>query len=229
MVKRGRTGKREAAMLVQKQELEQPAPDGAGAPERAGQPGRPRSQEAEDAILEATMLILAEEGYGELTTSKIAARARASKSTIYRRWPSKEHLVLAAFDRSPPLCPRDSGDLAADLLDIVQQFVRLLRETPLGGALAALAAERAHNPSLAAAFDPWLTRRRQPTRQILERAVARSELPPDLDLELALDLIWGPLMLRLVFPQSAVTPDALADLLRAALRGLGARMDDARA
>jgi len=191
--------------------------------DRAGQPGRPRSQQAEDAILEATLLILAEEGYGGLTTAKIAARARASKSTIYRRWPSKEHLVLAAFDRSPPLRPPDSGDLVADLLDIVQQFVRLLRETPLGGALGALAAERAHNPGLAAEFDPWIARRRSPTRQILERAVARGVLPADLDLETAQDLIWGPLLLRLVFPQGAVTPDALADLLRAALRGLGAR------
>jgi len=208
-------------MFVQKLDEEQPASDGPA--DRAGQPGRPRSREAEDAILEATMLILAEEGYGGLTTAKIAARARASKSTIYRRWPSKEHLVLAAFDRSPPLEARASGNLAHDLLDIVQQFVRLLRETPLGGALAALAAERAHNPSLAAAFDPWLTRRRQPTRQILENALVRGELPADLDIELALDLIWGPLLLRLVFPQAAVTPQAMTDLLRAALRGLGAR------
>jgi AcrR family transcriptional regulator len=198
-------------------------PDEAQPTDRAAQPGRPRSQEAEDAILDATMLILAEEGYGGLTTAKIAARARASKSTIYRRWPSKEHLVLAAIDRSPPLQPRDSGDLVADLLDVVQQFMRLLRETPLGGALGALAAERAHNPSLAAAFDPWMARRRQPTRQILEQAAARGKLPADLDIELAMDLIWGPLLLRLVFPQAAVTPEALGDMLQVALRGLGAR------
>jgi AcrR family transcriptional regulator len=206
-------------MFVEK--LEVPSADGPA--DRSGQPGRPRSQEAEDAILEATMLILAEEGYGGLTTAKIAARARASKSTIYRRWPSKEHLVLAAIDRSPPLEARDSGNLAADLLDVVRQFMRLLRETPLGGALGALAAERAHNASLAAAFDPWMARRRQPTRQILEQAVARGALPAGLDIELAMDLIWGPLLLRLVFPQAPVTVEALTDLLRAALRGLGAR------
>jgi len=60
-------------------------------------PGRPRRQESEDAILNAVMLILASDGYTGLTTDKIAALARVSKSTIYRRWPTKEHMVLAAF------------------------------------------------------------------------------------------------------------------------------------
>ena len=188
---------------------------------QARSPGRPRRQESEDAILNAVMLILASDGYPGLTTDKIASHARVSKSTIYRRWPSKEHMVLAAFVLTPPLDPKDTGDLEQDLLDIVEQFVRLLRETPLGGALPALMVERLHNPTLAAAFDPIVTRRREPTRLVLERAIARGELAAALNMELALDLIWGPVMLRALFIAGDVTREALRALVQTILKGLG--------
>jgi AcrR family transcriptional regulator len=190
---------------------------------RPRSPGRPRRQESEDAILNAVMLILASDGYVGLTTDKIAARARVSKSTIYRRWATKEHMVLAAFTRTSPLEPVDTGDLEQDLLNIVEQFVRLLRETPLGGALPALMVERLHNPALAAAFDPIVTRRREPAKIVLERAIQRGTLEPVLDMELALDLIFGPVTLRALFMSGDVTRDALLALIRAALRGLGHR------
>jgi AcrR family transcriptional regulator len=166
------------------------------------------------------MLILASDGYTGLTTDKIASHARVSKSTIYRRWPSKEHMVLAAFDRTPPLEPVDTGDLERDLLNIIEQFVRLLRETPLGGALPALMVERLHNPTLAAAFDPIVMRRREPARYTLERAIARGELDAALDMELVLDLIWGPVVLRALFFSGDVTRDVLLALVRTILKGL---------
>jgi AcrR family transcriptional regulator len=188
---------------------------------RPRSPGRPRRQESEDAILNAVMLILASDGYVGLTTDKIAARARVSKSTIYRRWATKEHMVLAAFTRTSPLEPVDTGDLEQDMLNIIAQFVRLLRETPLGGALPALMVERLHNPALAAAFDPIVTRRREPAKIVLERAIQRGTLDPVLDMELALDLIFGPVTLRALFLSGDVTHNALRALVRAALRGLG--------
>ena len=193
-------------------------PDTALAPARG--PGRPRSQASEEAILEATLLILAQEGYTGLTTDKIAAVARASKSTIYRRWASKEHMVLAAFDRTPVLNPRDTGRLIDDLLDIVMQLVGLIQRTPLGGALPALISERAHNPQLAAALDPVIVRRREPTKIILRGAIARGDLPPDTDLELATDLIWGPVMLRTIILPGDVSEGAMRGLLETVVRGL---------
>ncbi len=165
--------------------------------------------------------ILASDGYTGLTTDKIADGARVSKSTIYRRWPTKEHMVLAAFDRTAPLEAMDTGNLERDLLDIVEQFVRLLKETPLGGALPALMVERLHNPTLAAALDPIVNRRREPAKFILERAVARGELAATLDPELALDLIWGPVILRALFMPGDVTREGLALLVRAVLLALG--------
>src|ERR1700742_954135 len=94
--------------------------------------GVPRSLESEEAILEATGKLLSSEGYIGLTVSKITARARASKSTIYRRWPTKEHLVLAAFDRLPTMLPRDRGDLLSDLVDLYQQYVRVRHRAAAG-------------------------------------------------------------------------------------------------
>jgi AcrR family transcriptional regulator len=107
--------------------------------------GRPRSLQSEEAILEATGKLLSSEGYLGLTVSKVAARARASKSTIYRRWPTKEHLVMAAFDRWPVMVPRDRGDLLSDLLDLYQQYLRVHYRTPTGAIVPTLVAERVSN------------------------------------------------------------------------------------
>jgi AcrR family transcriptional regulator len=164
---------------------------------------------------------LASDGYTSLTTDKIADHARVSKSTIYRRWPTKEHMVLAAFDRTAPLEAVDTGSVERDLLSVVEQFVRLLLDTPLGGALPALMVERLHNPTLAAALDPIVNRRREPAKFILERAVARGELAAALDTELALDLIWGPVILRALFIPGDVSREGLVSLVRAVLLALG--------
>lgn len=185
-------------------------------------PGRPRSQESEEAILKATMELLAEGGYSILTLDKIAARARASKTTIYRRWPSKEHLVIAALDRTPPLQPRGRGPVLEELLDLLSQFIGVLDSTPLAGALPTLVGERAHNPGLAAVLDPLIARRRDPVKEVLRRAIDNGELPRSTDLELAVDAIMGPMVLRLFFLQGDVSRRALRKLLKLVLTGLGA-------
>jgi AcrR family transcriptional regulator len=187
-------------------------------------PGRPRSQESEEAILDATSAILAEEGYRGLTTDKIAARAHASKSTIYRRWPTKEHLALAAFDRLPMLTASNTGNVQEDLLGVTLQFAGFLHSTPMGGVLPALIAERPHNAALAAALTPVIERRREPVKDILRRAIARGELPAEVDLDMAVDLIMGPLMLRMFFVPGDLGREALGKMLEAILAGLRAHM-----
>lgn len=168
------------------------------------------------------MELLAEEGYSVLTLDKVAARARASKTTIYRRWPSKEHLVIAAFDRSPPLLPRGKGPVLEELLDLVCQFIGLVHNSPLAGVLPTLVGERSHNHQLAVVLDPVIERRRDPTRIVLRRAVDNGELPKNTDIELALDAIMGPLMMRLFFVQGDVSKKAMRNLLKVVLKGLGA-------
>jgi AcrR family transcriptional regulator len=179
--------------------------------------------QSEEAIIYATTMLLTDEGYASLTVAKVAARARASKSTIYRRWPTKEHLVIEAFNRWPALSPADKGDVMSDLLDLFRQFLRILHKPPSNAIMPTLVAERAHNPALAAVFDPLMQRRRDPVRLILRRAIERGELPRSTDVELAVDAIMGITVLRLYFIPGDLSIKAMRRFLEVLLHGLGAR------
>jgi len=186
-------------------------------------PGRPRSKESEEAILKATTKLLSSEGYFGLTVSKVAARARASKSTIYRRWPTKEHLVIAAFNRWPALIPRDKGNLLLELIDLYQQYLRLHYKPPSGAIVPTLVAERVSNPELGGMFDSMMQRRLDPTRIIVRRAIQRGELPADTDLELAVQAVTGATILRVYFLSADQSVKAMKKLFIVQLRGLRAR------
>jgi AcrR family transcriptional regulator len=184
-------------------------------------PGRPRSLAAEHAILESTLAILADRGYAGLTLDAVAARAGVSKSTIYRRWSSKEHLVIAAFATTPELPDPDTGSLAEDLSIVMKAFLRLLRTTPLAGVLPSLVGEQVRNPALSEALAPLITARRGPVERALQRAEERGELAPLPDLELAVDVVMGPLVTRLFFGGGPPGPRFVDHTLTLVLRGLG--------
>lgn len=186
-------------------------------------PGRPRSQRSEEAIIRATTFLLADERYSDITVSKVAARARASKSTIYRRWPTKEHLVIEAFNRWPELTAHDRGDVMSDLLGLYRQFLRILHRPPSNAIMPTLVAERAHNPALAAVFDPLMQKRRDPVRVVLQRAMERGELPRTIDVEMAVDALMGVTVLRMYFIPGNLSIPAIREFLTVLLRGLGAR------
>ena len=186
-------------------------------------PGRPRSKKSEEAIISATTKLLNDEGYAKLTVGKVAAYAKASKSTIYRRWPTKEHLIIEAFNRWPALTPHDKGDVMSDLLDLYRQFLRVLHRPPSNGIMPTLVAERAHNPALAAVFDPLMQMRRDPARAVFRRAIERGELARDTDTELAIDAIMGATVLRLYFTSGDLSVKSMRKYLFVLLRGLGAR------
>jgi AcrR family transcriptional regulator len=188
----------------------------------AASAGRPRSDEAHKAILDATLELLADVGFSALKVEGVASRAGVGKATIYRRWRSKLPLVVEAFSLLPSLEEVDSGDLVTDLKQMLRAYLELFNSTPLGTVLPSLAGERRHNQALSKLLDPVLRGRRQPLRRALERAVARGELPADLDLELAVDLIVGPIAVRLFFGGGRISPrliDPIVDLALAGLRG----------
>lgn len=184
-------------------------------------PGRPRSEEAEQAILDATLRLLADKGYNGLTVDKVAALASVSKSTMYRRWPSKLHLVITAFSQLPLLPSVDTGDLLQDLTKVIEHFVDIADNTPLAGVLATLAGEQSRNHELSEYLLPLIDARRKPVRDILLGAVNRGELPTDLDLELAVDMVMGPVIMRMLFTRAALRSISIRQLLLATLRGLG--------
>ncbi len=188
--------------------------------EAAASAGRPRSEEAHQAILDATLELLAEVGFSALTVEGVAGRAGVGKATIYRRWASKLPLVVDAFGGLPALADADTGSVERDLKTMLRSYLELFHKTPLGAVLPSLAGERAHNPELSKIFDPVMKGRRQPLVRALQRGVARGELPHDLDLDLAADLVVGPIAVRLFFTGRPLQPDLVDPMVDLALSGL---------
>jgi len=172
------------------------SPEDGTSPTRVSAPrGRPFSAQTDQAILDATTALLAERPLSDIALDDIAARARVSKASIYRRWPSKGTLAFDAFmsdflDRQP--LP-DTGHLDDDLLAALRNWVHTVDGTAAGRTLKGLIAEVQRDPELA---DAWRERFIGPVRArhrvMTDRAIARGELPPDADTDLVLDLLYGP-------------------------------------
>jgi AcrR family transcriptional regulator len=182
--------------------------------------GRPRSEEAHRAILDATLELLAEVGFSALTVEGVASRAGVGKATIYRRWPSKLPLVVEAFGELPALEEADTGSLVEDLTKMLRSYLQLFHATPLAAVLPSLMGERAHNPELGELLDPVFRARRQPLIRALGRAVERGEVSPELDLELAADLVVGPIAVRLHFAGAKLHPRIVGPIVELALQGI---------
>ncbi|SPF06361.1 TetR/AcrR family transcriptional regulator [Streptomyces sp. MA5143a] len=199
-------------------------------PEAAPRRGRPRDAARDRALLEATLAVLAESGYGGLTTAAVAARAGVSTATLYRRWSSKETLVIAAAAaRAEDLVKRpDTGTLEGDLRALLRDKAASLTGES-GRLMRALVGEAAHNDALAEALaTTFLAPVRSRVEEVVARAVARGDIPSVDDFGILGDLVAGPVMSHfLITPQAPdeVDPEtarAWADrLLPFVLRALG--------
>lgn len=161
--------------------------------------GRPRSARADEAIIDAGLNLLATIGFDRITMEGLAEQAGVSKATLYLRWPSKEDLIVAVIERfvSKITIP-DTGTIEGDLLHLMQDAVRVYSGRP-GAVMPGLVSALAYNPRLAESLrEHFLKPRRVALRTVLERAVERGELRDDLDYELALDFLGGPLFYRLL-------------------------------
>ena len=186
----------------------------------SGAAGRPRSGQAHRAILDATLELLLEVGFSALTVEGVASRAGVGKATIYRRWPSKLPLVVEAFGRLPAFEDIDTGTLAGDLKAMLTRYLEEFISTPLATVYPSLAAERAHNPELGLVLDPVLKGRRRPLEAALQRGVVRGEIAPNTDLDLAADLIVGPIAVRLFFRGMKISPGMVDPMVDLALGGV---------
>lgn len=160
--------------------------------------GRPRDATRDRALLEATLAVLTESGYSALTTAAVAARAGASTATLYRRWPSKETLVVAAaaaYAKELEAQP-DTGTLEGDLRTLLRDKAASLTGKE-GGVLRTLIGEAAFNTALAEALtNTFVLPMRQRMEEAVRRAVHRSEIPPVENADLLGDLVIGPMMCR---------------------------------
>ena len=177
-------------------------------------PGRPRSAEADDAILEAAIELFAETGFEGLTVEAVAARAGVGKATVYRRYSCKAELVAAACRAYVILGSEtpDTGDLRTDLRALLDSLVRVLTTTPVGRVMPTLVAEKARIPVLAAEHHALVVEKRRRHRSVIDGAVARGELQPDVDPELFIDACVGPVFYRFLVSGASID-DAYLDAL----------------
>jgi AcrR family transcriptional regulator len=167
----------------------------------AARPGRRPSAETEKAILDATREILAEGGVERLTVEGVAERAGVAKTTIYRRYRSKDELALAVLiDMVDHIAAvPDLGSAHAELVAFVDRAVDILGSTLMGRVMQGLVSDLATNPALATAFrEKVVGRRVAEIRRVVERGVERGDLRPGTDHELVNELVFGPVYYRLL-------------------------------
>jgi AcrR family transcriptional regulator len=185
--------------------------------------GRPRSQQAHQAILDAANAILEEIGFVDFTIDEVAQRAGVSKTTIYRRWSSKGTLVFEAFSADflarQPL--PDTGSLRGDLLAAIRSWIRVVKGTVRGRTLVGLIAEVQRDPELAEMWrEHFLSPVRAHHRGMIDRAFARGELNPDTDSEVVLDMVYGAAYHRLLQSHLPLTDRFAQSVVEAATAGV---------
>ncbi|WP_378953743.1 TetR/AcrR family transcriptional regulator [Pelosinus sp. sgz500959] len=187
--------------------------------------GRPRNVETEKAILAASYDLLLENGFGTVTVEKIAERAKVSKATIYKWWPNKAAVVMDGF-LSAAMARLPVPDTGSAINDIVIQASNLARflTSREGKVINELIAEGQFDLKLAEEYrSRYFNPRRLDSRLILERGVQRGELKKDLDIELSMDLIYGPLFYRLLVTGETLDESVITNLIKYAFEGIKAK------
>lgn len=185
--------------------------------------GRPRSEVAHQAILEAARELLIEEGYTRLRLEHVASRAGVGKATIYRRWPSKEALALDLLMElaTPYLAIPVLDDTRAELEAVVENVRRAISGTDFGPVIRALLSQIAGNPELGDPFRATVVRaRRDEVARVVELGVRRGDLHPGTDPDVVTELLLGPLYFRLVFG-GPLSPALSSQLVTTLLDGVG--------
>lgn len=192
-------------------------------PSTKSSPGRPRSTEVNQAILQAALDLLAEIGYHRLSIEAIAARAGVGKTTIYRRYDSKEELLADALGQHrPELHIPDTNSLWDDLEEVHKQAART-DLSPLGRqTLAMIISLASTSPQFADIYwKKYILPRRKAASVILERGKARGELCQDVDIDLIFDFMTGLLFKAVIFePETEPLENYMRRALKFLLKGV---------
>ena len=184
-------------------------------------PGRPRSETARQAILQSTLGLLGKNGFADLTIEEVADRAGVGKATVYRWWPNKGALIADAFASSTTRRLRfpDTGSVHTDMSRQMRQLAKVFRSRR-GRIVAAILAAGQSDKDLIAAFrDRFLWPRRREAYATLERGIRRGELRKDIDRDLLLDSLYGPIYMRFLIQHDRVTPEFVDRLCSLVLSG----------
>ena|ERR1700756_4908884 len=184
-------------------------------------PGRPRSEAARLAILRTTLKVLGEAGFSDLTIEGVADRAQVGKATVYRWWPNKAALIADAFANSTVIRLRfpDTGSVYNDMRRQMRQLIKIFRSRQ-GRIVSAILAAGQSDKSLIAAFrERFLKPRRREAYATLRRGILRGELRKDVDPDLLLDSLYGPIYMRFLIQHDRLTPEFVDHLCSLVLGG----------
>ncbi len=180
--------------------------------------GRPRAEGLDEALLDVTLDLAGEVGINGMSMDDLAERAGVSKATIYRRWPSKERLVLDALNHAMrPFDLIDTGTLRDDLDAYLGELARRMSEGKASDVLPDLIAASVRDPNLRISLDEYIRYRRQPLQTILGRGVQRGELAADVDVEVVIDALIGPFVYRRLLSHDPLDDDFVERLMRTVL------------
>jgi AcrR family transcriptional regulator len=179
-----------------------------------------------DRALAAARAILDGDGYAGLTMERVAAESGVAKTTLYRRWPAKAALCMDLYldVAGRELRDPDTGDVARDLKQIADTVIRLQTRTVAGPAFVGLIAEAQVDPAARRAFlAEFAGRRRELTRRVIRRAIARGELRAGTDADLVIDALGGATTFRLLQGHAPLTTRFTGALVELILSGCRAR------
>lgn len=193
--------------------------------DNGGRAGRPRCAETDDRILDATLRQLADMGYARMSVDAIAEAAGTTKPTIYRRWPSKEALAVAALAHlQAEDQPQPTGSTKADLIALLRDFRKKLLRPNGMSMIGTLLAEEQHTPQLLALFrEKIVTPRRKGLMSILLAAKARREIAADADVDAAVNMLVGSFYARYLTGEAIARdwPERVVSILVAGLTDTG--------
>jgi len=192
---------------------------GAGRGKRS--PGRPRSEQARLAILRSTLQLLGKNGFSELTIEAVAAHAGVGKATVYRWWPNKAALIADAFASSTTrkLHFPDTGSVLTDMSQQMRQVIKIFCSRR-GRIVSAILGGGQSDRDLIIAFrERFLWPRRQEAYATLRRGILRGELRKNVDMDLLLDSLYGPIYMRFLIRHDKLTPDFVDRLCELVLSG----------
>jgi AcrR family transcriptional regulator len=184
-------------------------------------PGRPRSEQARQAILRSTLKILGKNGFSDFKIEEVAARASVGKATVYRWWPNKGALIADAFASSTTRRLRfpDTGSVYADMSQQMRQLIKVFRSRHGRIVSAILAAGQSDRDLIEAFRERFLWPRRREAYATLRRGIQRGELRKDLDPDLLLDSLYGPIYMRFLIQHDRLTPEFVDRLCALVLSG----------
>ena len=182
--------------------------------------GRPKDSRIDEDVVLAVLNALKAKGYRHVTIERIARSVKRARTSLYRRWPSKRHLVAYAVVTTLEAEPApDTGSLRRDLICAVDTLRRAF-SGPLGQALPGLVADMAHDPELAKTIrDEVLIRRRNSIKKAILRGIARADICGDVQIDVLIDQLTAPCYFRVLLGHAKITRPFIETVVDYALRG----------